>query len=298
MTFNEGTEEEVLETFTIDLTSDEGQGGGFHTANPPRQPFQRETVHQDRRAVHIKCSLLDVVHGKWSPESTEEDATLIVFGFRFDPGSAGARITTATITVTFVGESNEDDHPGVAGLSLNGTYSLLQTTHTQTITQGFDATVSASVLNAGQLGVTKKYEKVVSHQVSDATYVSGTSCMIGVDWDPENAVEWKLRENATLRTGVPGYLRAGVLLKRLTQAPFQCTVEIDSKVDARSRIKRWFGGKPKDDPVLFDPRMKATNRLMEYDLQNLGGFDLSLVEDVTFTTVLDGAIKHANVNRS
>ncbi|KAL4864040.1 hypothetical protein BDV12DRAFT_176730 [Aspergillus spectabilis] len=287
-----------FETFALDLTPDQGHGGGFHTRNPPRQPFQRETIHEDRRAVHVKCSLLDVAHGRWSHDSTEDDATLIVFGFRFDPGVAGARITAATITVIFAGQSDEDDHPGVADLSLNGTYSLLETIQTETTTQDLETTVGANVLNAGHLAVTKKYEKVVSRQVSDAMYVSGTSCMIGVEWEPENAVEWKLRENATLQTGIPVYLRAGVLLKRLTQATFQCTVEIDIKVDVRSKIKRWFGGKPKDDPVLFHPGMKPTNRLMAYDLQNLGGFNLALVEDVTFTTVLDGVLKHAMVNRS
>ncbi|KAL4787867.1 hypothetical protein BJX76DRAFT_317857 [Aspergillus varians] len=289
---------EIPETFAIDLSPDEGLGGGFHTRNHPRQPFQRETVHNDYRGVRVKCSVLDVVHGKWSPESTESDASLIVFGFRFEPGDIGSRITRATITVKFAGESDVDDHPGVAGLSLNGTYSMLETTQAETITRGLDTTISANALNASQIGVAKKYEKVVSREKSDATYVSGTSCMIGVDWDPENAVEWKLRENATLETGVPVYLRVGVLLKRLTQATFRCTVDIDTNVDARSKIKRWFGGKPRDDPVLFHPGMKATNRLMEYDLQNLGAFDMALVEDVTFTTVLDGVVKHATLNRS
>ncbi|KAL3430182.1 hypothetical protein BDV09DRAFT_179024 [Aspergillus tetrazonus] len=292
--------EEFLQTFAIDLTLDEGQGGAFHTKNPPKDPYQRKTVHEDRRGAHIKCSLLDVVHGKWSPASTESDATLVVFGFWFDTTGAppGARIAAATITITFAGGTVDDDHPGVADLSLKGTYSLVEKEQSETVVQGHDANFGANIASAGQVAVAKKYEKVVTRQVSDATYVSGTSCMIGVDWDPENAVEWKLKENATLQTGVPSYLQAGVLLTRSTQAPFQCTVEIDSKVDVRSTIKRWFGAKPKDDPVLFHPKMKATNRLMEYDLHNLGEFDMSLVEDITFITVFDGAIKHANVSKN
>ncbi|KAL3472352.1 hypothetical protein BJX99DRAFT_272967 [Aspergillus californicus] len=282
MALNDPTDGAV-ETFAIDLTPDQGHGGGFHTQNPPHQPFQRETVHEDRRTVYVKCSLVDVVHGRWSPDSIEDDASLVVFGFRFDAGVSGGRITAATITVIFAGQLDEDDHPGVAGLSLNGTYRLLQTSQTETTTHGLDTTLGANVLNAGQLAVTKKYEKVVSRQVSDATYVSGTSCMIGVEWEPENAVKWKLRENASLQTGIPVHLRAGVLLKRSTQAPFQCTVDIAIKVD--------------DDPVLFHPGMKPTNRLMDFDTQGLGGFNLALVEDVTFTTVIDGVIKHVVVDR-
>ena len=172
-----------LDLFAIDLAPEGGQGGGFHTRNPPKQPFQRETIHEDRRTAHVKCSLLDVVHGRLSRDSTEDDATLIVFGFRFDPGVGGGRIIAASITIVFAGQTEEDDHPGVEKLSLDGTYSFLETTQTETTTQGLETTVGANVLNAGQLGMTRRYERVISRQVSDATYVSGTSCMIGVDWD-------------------------------------------------------------------------------------------------------------------
>lgn len=282
-----------VEAFDIDLIPDDGSGG-FHTKNNPHQPFQRSTVHEDRRSIHVKCSLVDVAHGLWSPDG-EAYATLLVLGFRFDPSKHGQRITSAKITVTFYGENDDDDHPGVADISLNGSYSLVQTTQTESVTSGLEGTVGANVLNAGQMSVTKKYEKVISRETSDATHVSGATCMIGVDWDPANAVEWKLRENASRKTGVPAELRVGILLKRESEENFRCTVEIDSQVDMKTSLKRWMGGKPKDDPILFKPSLKPTNRLMQYDTQNLGGFDLSLVEDVTLTTVLDGAIKHSSV---
>lgn len=285
---------EALESFKISLDSDDGEGG-FHTKNPPRQPFQRETIHHDRSSVNIKCSLLDVAHGKWSPDSNSY-ATLIVFEFRFEPGKPSRRITSSTITVQFRGESEDDDHPGVADLSLDGSYSLVPSTQEETITSGIDGNINISVLSSGQISLDKKHEKVVNRQTSDATYVSGSSCMIGVDWEPNNAVEWKLRENETLKTGVPAYLRAGVLLKRETRAKFKCTVDIDTKVDTMSQIGRWFGGKPEDDPVLFDPSFKATNRLMEYDTENLSGVNMAVLGDVSFTTVLDGTIKHATVS--
>ncbi|RDW68847.1 uncharacterized protein DSM5745_08607 [Aspergillus mulundensis] len=180
-----------LRTFKINLTPDKGKGGLFRTKNPPEQPYQRETVHNNQQGIHVKCSLLDVVHGRWSPTSTESDATLIVFGFCFDTtgAPARARIAAATITVTFAGKSANNNHPGVADLSLNGTYSLVKKEDTKTIARGYDVKIGTNVANAGQVALAKNYSKVVTCQVSDATHVSGTSCMIGVDWDPENAVE-------------------------------------------------------------------------------------------------------------
>lgn len=300
MSLGESTED-PLEAFVISLGPDDGEGGfHFDARNNPARPFQRETVHDDRRGVAVKCSLLDVAHGKYLPESQGSDASLVVFGFRFDRGAnGGGHIKAATITVTFLGEYDDDDHPGVMGLSFNGTYSVLETTQTETVTRGVGASVSGSVLNAAQITLDRKYEEVVTRQTSDATYISGSSCRIGVDYDPDNAVQWKLRENETMGTGVPGYLRMGVLLQRPVQAKFRCTVEIKSDVDVKSKIKRLFGGKPKDDPVLFDPGMKATNRLREYNVLNLGGGgDLAQVDDVTFTTVISGAIKHVDANKS
>lgn len=285
---------DYVESFDINLVPDEGEGG-FHIKNNPHQLFQRSTIHEDRRSVTVKCSLVDVIHGRWSSDS-EDYATLLVLAFRFDPGNKrGRRITSAKITVTFYGESDEDDHPGVADISLNGSYSLMQTTQMETITSGLDGNIGVNLLSSGQVSLGKRYEKVISRERSDATYVSGATCMIGVDWDPANAVEWKLSENGTLKTGIPAQLRVGILLRRDSQENFKCTLEIDSEVDLTTAIGRWLGGKPKDEPVLFKPSLKPTNRLMQYDTKNLGSFNLSLVEDVTFTTVLDGVVKRSNV---
>lgn len=282
------------DSFAIDLVPLEGEGG-FHTKNNPQQPFQRSTVHEDRRALAIKCSLIDVIHGHWCQDGDDDDyyATLLVLDFRFDAGNKpGRRIKSAKITVTFYGESDDDDHPGVANISLNGSYSLLPTTQSETITNGLTATAGANVLSTGQLSLEKNYSKTISRETSDATYVSGATCLIGVDWDPANAVEWKLQENATLKTGLPAALRAGILLKRESMDNFKCAVDIESEVDLKTNVGRWFGGKPKDDPVLFKPTLKPTNRLMQYDTNNLGKFDMALVEDVTFTTIFDKAVKH------
>ncbi|KAL8867229.1 MAG: hypothetical protein Q9198_008594, partial [Flavoplaca austrocitrina] len=70
-----------------------------------------------------------------------------------------------------------------------------------------------------------------------------------------------------------------------------CVVKIDAKVDFKSSVERLFGGKPKDDPVLFDPELEPTNNLWVYKIEELGAFNLESVCDVTFATKLGGALK-------
>jgi hypothetical protein len=42
---------------------------------------------------------------------------------------------------------------------------------------------------------------------------------------------------------------------------------------------------------LFDPEIEPTNKLLKYDLEELGTFDLESVCDVTMTTFINGAVK-------
>lgn len=277
-----------LDSFEISLVPDEGEGG-FHIKNPRAQPFQRSTIHQELGSVTVKCTQEDIIHGKWASDE-EYYASLIVLAFRFDSRRTGRRIKWARITVIFFGATEDDDPPEVVDISLNNNYSLVPSEQTETIMSGIEGTAGATVLGAN-LSLHKTYQKTLSRQVSDATHVSGSINLIDVDYDPANAAEWTLRENDTLKTGVPVRLRTGILLKRANREQFKCVVEIESEVDFKSRVGRWLGGKPKDDPVLFEPSFKPTNKLMEYDTENLGSFDLGFVEDVTFTTVRGDAVK-------
>ncbi|GKZ19600.1 hypothetical protein AbraIFM66951_002874 [Aspergillus brasiliensis] len=274
----------TLQTIEIELNQDEGSGG-FHTKNNPQQPFQRSKIHQHRGGVDIKCSLVDVAHGKWSPHSNDY-ASLIVLEFRFDPGKPGRRTIASTITVVFAGQSVSDLGLSVADLSFNDNCSLGPTMQEEVTTNAINGSLGVGGLSYAQIAVEGKRERVVSRKTADATYVTGSACAIGLDGDSDNAVEWKLMENKTLRTGVPVYFRAGIILRRETLANFQCTVEIDTRVDVRSTMERWFGRQPVDDPVLFNPTLKATSQIMDYDLENLGGTDLTRVGEVRFSTVL------------
>ena len=90
-------------------------------------------------------------------------------------------------------------------------------------------------------------------------------------------------------------MQTAILLKRKHELPFQCMVEIDAKVDIKSTLERVLGAKgkaPKDDPVLFDPKICSTGRLRRYNVKEMGAFDMESVCDVTFMTTLGGVMKN------
>ena len=286
---------EDVESFDIDIAP-QGEGG-LHIKNSKKQPFQRDTVHQERGAVDIKCSLVDVVHGLWSPHDDDYPyGSLIVLQFRFDPGKRAAHISYAKISVRFFGWDADDEHPGVAKVSLDGSYILVPTKHQEKITSSAEVNAGVNGVPHVDLGTTLKWEKTTDKTRKDATRVSGATCIVDVDTDPANCAEWKLFENESFKSGIPTAIQVGILLKRDSDADFKCTVDIESDVNFSAKVGRWLGGRDIDDPVLFSPtKKKPTNKLMVYDKwrNNLSSFDLKLVEDVTFKTILKGTVKKA-----
>lgn len=135
------------------------------------------------------------------------------------------------------------------------------------------------------------WQKAVSRDTSDQTTVTGSIDLKGRNFGPSNCASWTLLENKTTKTGVPPLLRTAVLLKRKDYSPFQCEVKIDASVDFKSSLERVFGRKPRDDSVLFDPELDPTNNLQNYEIEELGAFDLENVWDVTIARPLGGVMK-------
>ncbi|KAL6364057.1 hypothetical protein LRP88_03490 [Fusarium phalaenopsidis] len=102
-----------------------------------------------------------------------------------------------------------------------------------------------------------KWEKAVTRETEDATRIIGGKLIVG-SMPPNRKVKWALLENKTLKTGVP----------------------------ASVRVASFFGGVPADDPVLLEPDMKPTNKLIVYNPEELGSVDLRKLSDVTFTTMI------------
>ncbi|TDZ23434.1 hypothetical protein Cob_v003707 [Colletotrichum orbiculare MAFF 240422] len=277
-------------SFHVELASGDIESG-FHTKNDPDSPYQRSNVVQRKGAVDIKCTCVDIVHGRWGPEDAEDaQATLLVLLFRFDSRRKARRVAQAHMEFAFFDAENGDrSNPEVAAISFDNSYSLAPTKRTESKTKGAEGTVGSNF--GAEVSGTIKWEVTVAEETTDAAHLVGSIDRLGAMVGPFNAATWTLSENATTKKGVPAALRVGILLKRSTDADFHCTVKVKTKVDLKTGIEQLFGGREEDDPILFRVDERPTNKLMNYDVENLGSFDVSSVEDVTVTTVKNGVVK-------
>lgn len=286
------TGDDVL-SFDIELAAGERESG-FHTKNDRENPFQRRNIVQRKGAVDVKCTCVDIVHGSWGDDDPEAGATLLVLLFRFDPRRRARRVAMANIEFAFYdSESRDRRNPEVANISFNNSFSLIPTEQTESTTTGASVTAGGGLLGA-ELSGTVKWERTVEQETTDATHIVGSIDRLGAPAGPDNAATWTLTENGTTRKGVPAAMRVGVLLKRSTEDDFFCTVKLKTEVDLKTRVEQLFGGRDADDPILFRTSIPPSSKLMKYDVDNLGGFDLSLVEDVAVTTVIrkEAVVQH------
>jgi len=282
-----------LPSFDIGLSPTGDAGSSFRTQNDPSAPLQRSHyVERNKGGVDIRCSCLDVTHGMWS-SSSDKSATLLVLQFRFDPRKRARRIQDVNVTLRFAGMKPGESDPEVAAIAPDGTFNLVPTTQHEEITQGGSLALGAAAPVGGITATgTASRQKAVSRDTSDHTTVTGSIDLKERNWGAKNCASWTLLENKTAKTGVPKSMRTAILLKRKDDNPFQCIVKIDAGVDYKSSLERMFGGKPKDDPVLFDPDLEPTNNLQKYDRMELGAFDLVSMADVTHSTIMENVVKN------
>ena len=291
---NEHVSTSALPCFDIGLSKTGDLNSHFRTQNDPSDPGQRVNIIERKGSVDIRCSCLDVVHGDFCT-SGDLFATLIVLQFRFDPRKVARRFHSVNVNLEFKAMEAKEIGPEVFAISPNGRMSLVPTTQHEDTKRNLSlqlggAAPFAGITAEGNVG----WEKCVSRDTSDQTTVTGSIDLKGRNYGPSNCVSWILLENKSLETGVPPSLRTAILLRRKHEDPFQCVVEIDAKVDFRSTLERVFGFKgrvPKDDPVLFDPKIISTEKLQKYNEKELGSFDMESVCDVTFMTTLGDVMK-------
>lgn len=214
--------------------------------------------------------------------------------FRFEPGKPGRRIKSVSISLEFgdkkPGESKPENEPEVFAIAPVGRMYLVPTLQEQEAKRSANVQLGGAVPVGGVVATAKAtepvgWEKLVSCNQS----IIGSIELKGRNWGKSNCASWTLLENTTTNTGIAATMRMAVLLKRKNEEPFQGVVKI---VDYKSKLENTFGRTPKDDPVLFHPGLEPTNKLREYDIENLGAFDLESMSDVTFTTILEGAVKN------
>jgi len=278
-----------LPSFEIGLVPAGDKGSSFRTQNDPSAPYQRSNyVERNNSAIDIRCSCLDVIHGLMSAES-EKFATLVILQFQFNTRKRARRVQSVNISLEFGGMNPGESGPEVFAIAPVGNLSLVPTVHQVSVTTSGTVSVGGGgpVTTSGSVG----WSKSITGDKTDHTTVMGSIDLIGRNYGPSNCASWTLLENATAKTGVPNSMRTAILLKRKDMNQFKCVVKINASVDIMSTLGKVFGGKGKDDPVLFDPEMDPTNKLQKYDVDELGSFNLESVCDVTFGTVLEAVTK-------
>jgi len=267
--------------FGFDVGLDEGgdEGSGFRFENDPSRPQQRSNITERKGAIDVRCVGKDVVHGFL--KDGEDPATLIVYEFQFDPRKPGRRIISVNAKFLF-SPRNGGSEPVVVKVAPRGRMTLVPTKQTESTVNSREGKLGAAQFGA-ELAGSAKWEKTVSRETTDATTIVGSIDTLTRNYGEPNAASWSLMENQSTKTGVPAFFRTAVLLRREDDGEFESTFEIDVKADMVSRLAKLFGKTPIDDPIIYDPTMKPTNKLREYDTDNLDDINLQELSLVAFT---------------
>jgi len=218
----------------------------------------------------------ETVHGI-STDGTPH--SLIVFRWAIQQRSSGRRFKSATLRALFRTTRKKSSvdgggidafyDPQVVDLAPNGTYSMLATPVTLTNSHGVEAGLQGGMdFIKGSAKAT--YELSQSVEARDQIVINGferndydyaTADEVG-DPDRCNVAEWQLFENEAVKSGLPTFFRTAVLLERRPGdlSHFTCNFtirpKIDDLTDALIGVKRFIGLLPRDDPIIFDPKLE------------------------------------------
>lgn len=269
-----------------------GQPGGYHTANDPRERFHRATVTDRRGAVDVCGKSKVIIHGRMSSAS-DEATTLLVYDFTFNRIKRFRRVASAIITFEFASSEPKSPGPEVYDVAPSSYWSLAETTQTEHVERTRNTNVSLGYQGAS-VGGGQTWTKSVDREGKYFTSISGDT--ICNSYGKETGAKFVLLENASAspKAGIPSFFRLAILLKRETNDPFQCTVNIDIEADWKTRMEKFFATKTQDDPIYFDPDLAPVNKLKgseKFDVENLGSTNLEMIFDATMHTIFTRPIK-------
>ncbi|KAF4967445.1 hypothetical protein FSARC_5018 [Fusarium sarcochroum] len=268
----------VLEATLSEAVTDGGFYDTLHTENASVDDYERRSVIERTRGnIHSRVELMEVEHGTYDDDEGGDQATLLVFRFRFDPQRNSRRVIKARVNIEFMAAEPDGLVPIVEAIAPEERWTVVPTTDQESTTRGGQLNVGASGASLVNAGATASLEQTVSKDVTDATTVTG-SINLGEgknSGEPTVAV-WNLLENQRRQTGVPDSVTVAVLLRREDAGRFNAKVTLEADVDWLSGLEHKIARVPLDDPVLFNPQMTSDKpkRGRSYGVQGLGGVDL------------------------
>lgn len=255
-----------------------GEDSTFRTQNTSLEDLERRTVIERTQGnIHTYVDLMDVVHGEYDDGGDGEEATLLVFRFRFDPQKASRKVTRARVNIEFLAAGKNGSVPVVEAIAPEDRWIVVPTVDQEATTKGGELNLGASGVPFLEAGATAKLEKTISREVRDATTVTGSINLgRGKNSGESTVAVWNLHANKRRDTGVPDSVKVAILLRRENNEPFNAMVTLEAEVDFFSGLEQKFTKLPLDDPVLFDPKMtgKRPKKGRRHGAHNLASEDL------------------------
>ncbi|TXC08092.1 hypothetical protein FocTR4_00002496 [Fusarium oxysporum f. sp. cubense] len=231
-----------------------GEDDTFRTQNASLSDWERRNIiERTSGSIHTRVELLSVSHGSYNEGGDE--ATLLVFRFRFDPQKSSRRVLWAKAEIEFFAEDALD--LTVEAIAPEERWAVVPTTDTETTTRSGQLNLGAPGVPLLHAGASAGLEKTYSRDVKDATTVTGAINLgTGKNSGGSTVAVWNFQENERHKTGVPDSVTTAILLRRSCDERFTAVVTLEADVDWVTGLERKFAKIPLDDPILFNPKAK------------------------------------------
>jgi len=271
--------------FLIGLTPAGDEGSAYRTKNANGNERQRSNMLDRGSELVVQGDLVRVVHGRYGPGSVSA-ATLLVVEFHFLSYKSDRRFRQAVITLQLSSSDNSKEGPVVASITPYGRFCLnpTVTSEEKTISTNIGANVGVGGVGGANVGLGWSLSKVKERK-HQTTLVGSTRLELR-NYGGKDTARWVLSENRSQSDGIPSFFRAGILLKRNSDAEFLATIQITAEADLaysiRNTFETWTGKTPVDDPILFDPSLEPQGEypLPEIDLDHLSKYNLESIMSV------------------
>jgi hypothetical protein len=246
-------------------------GAGFRVENDGNE-LQRAAIDQYKDSdIKYVADLVAVVHGTMAPPagkceegivatSSGHSGVLLVIDFQFLSNPGKHRFKRVQLTVVFGREDDpigSENEPIVKQIAPAGTFGMDEATQTQVDTASVNGSLEAG-WSPVTLGIGGGFERTTTSSTKSHAILNGMTWIENRNKGPKNAALWDLRENRTLKNGVPAYLRAAILLELPEKTRFRAEVTMTADVDTfHKNVKRKVGAKTGLHPVYFDPSEAA-----------------------------------------
>lgn len=244
----------VSDVLLEDVT--DGEDDTFRTQNTSLTDFERRNIIERAGAdVHTRVILQEVTHGTYDESEDGDEATILVFRFRFDPQRKSSRILRALINIEFFASNKDDEAPVVDMIAPDGCRMVSPTTDEVSVTRGGELGLGTSMIV--EATAKANLTRTTTRHVSDAATVTGSINLgTGRNKGDSSVAAWNLLENKRHKTGVVRAVKVSILLRRTNPRPFHAKVTLKADCDLMTGLRQKFKKVLLDDPVLFNPKSK------------------------------------------